>query len=100
MKPNFTRKMHFNGYRWLHKTDWNGFRNPIDRHRADIVLLGDSMIYGHGVDEPHTVRHELESIVGLPVYNMGMQGASAHQEYQIMNKYALSLDQSMFSCFF
>lgn len=100
MKPDFTREMHFNGYRWLHKTDWIGFRNPINRRRADIVLLGDSMIYGHGVDEPQTVRHELESIVGLPVYNMGMQGASAHQEYQIMNKYVLRLEPKHVFLFF
>jgi lysophospholipase L1-like esterase len=100
MKPNFEREMYFNGYHWLHKTDWKGFRNSINRYNADVVLLGDSMIYGHGVDETYTVRHQLEKFHGLSVNNLGMQGASAHQEYQIMKKFALDLKPKFVFLFF
>lgn len=100
MKPNFEREMYFNGYRWHHKTDWNGFRNPTDRYRANVVLLGDSMIYGHGVDEPHTVSHHLEKNTGLSVSNLGTQGASAHQEYQLMKSAVLDLKPKFVFMFF
>jgi hypothetical protein len=91
MRPHFERAMYFNGYRWHHRTDGMGFRNPVDRDRADIVLLGDSMIYGHGVEEPSTVRHHLERELGWPVANLGIQGASAHEEYQVLKRYGVAL---------
>jgi len=100
MKPLFQREMYYNGYRWQHRTDKMGFRNPKDRDHARIVLLGDSMIYGHGVDEQHTVRHHLEALIGQPVHNLGIQGGSAHQELQILKKYALKLSPKVVVLFF
>jgi hypothetical protein len=50
LKPNYTTTAYYNRYEWKHKTDSLGFRNPVERRRADIVLLGDSFIYGQGVD--------------------------------------------------
>jgi hypothetical protein len=91
MRPHYEREMYFNGYRWHHKTDWMGFRNPVDRTAADVVLLGDSMIYGHGVEETSTVRHHLEQVLGRPVANLGMQGAGIHQEYQVLKRFGLPL---------
>src|SRR5580700_8694401 len=52
MRPHYHRHMFFSGYFWYHQTDWMGFRNPTDREHDDIVLIGDSMIYGHGLEEP------------------------------------------------
>lgn len=92
--------MYFNGYRWHHQTDWTGFRNPIDRSQADIVLLGDSMIYGHGVEEVDTVRHQLEEIIKRAVNNLGIQGGSAYQEYQILKKFATELEPRFVFLFF
>jgi lysophospholipase L1-like esterase len=100
MKPHFERKMYFNGYRWHHRTDWMGFRNPADRSHADVVLLGDSMLYGHGLEEAHTVRHELEEIIGRPVSNLGIQGGSVYQEYQILKRFALKLEPKFIFLFF
>src|SRR2546430_4217354 len=51
MRPHSEREMFFDGYHWHHRTDWMGFRNPEDRKSADVVLLGDSMVYGHGLEE-------------------------------------------------
>jgi hypothetical protein len=99
-KPGHRQQMHFNGYRWEHRGDSRGFRNPVDRSRADVVLIGDSMIYGHGVEEEDTVRHRLEALLGEPVANLGMQGAAAHSEYQIVKRYALDLRPRYLLVFF
>jgi hypothetical protein len=88
MRPHHERTMYFNGYRWRHRTDAWGFRNPVDRATATVVLAGDSMVYGHGVDETSTVRHHLEALLGEPVANLGLQGSSIHQEYQVLKRQA------------
>jgi hypothetical protein len=100
MRPNYERVMYFNGYRWRHKTDSMGFRNPLDRPSADVLLLGDSMIYGHGVEETSTLRHYLENLLGEPVANLGVQGASIHQEYQILKRFGLTLHSRYALVFF
>lgn len=100
MRPHFQRSMYFNGYRWNHRTDALGFRNPVDRSSADVVLLGDSMIYGHGVEETSTVRHYLEAILARPVANLAMQGSSIHQEYQVLKRFGLALKPSYVFLFF
>lgn len=88
MRPHYEREMFFNGYRWHHRTDSLGFRNPEDRPSAFVALLGDSMVYGHGLEEPATVRHQLEAILGRPVANWGIQGGSIHHEYQLLKRFA------------
>ena len=100
MRPNYEREMYANGYRWHHKTDSMGFRNPSDRPSAYVVLLGDSMIYGHGVEEPSTVRHYLEDLVGEPVANLGVSGGYIHQEYQILKQFGLRLHPQYVLVFF
>lgn len=100
MRPNYEREMYFNGYRWHHRTDSMGFRNPTDRSPAHVVLLGDSMIYGHGVEETSTVRHHLEEAIGKPVGNLGMQGASIHQEYQVLKNFGIRLQPKYVFLFF
>ena len=100
MKPNFERHMYFNGYRWHHKTDSMGFRNPTDRHQTDVVLLGDSMVYGHGLEEADTIRHQLEKIIKQPVSNLGQQGGSAHYEYHILKDVGLGLKPRFVLLFF
>lgn len=86
-KPHYTRAMYYNGYRWNHRGDVRGFRNAVDRPRADVLLLGDSMVYGHGLELPDTIGERLERDLGRPVANLGLQGASSHQEYQILKRW-------------
>lgn len=80
MIPNHRTEITFNGYQWRHETDAFGFRNHETRTRADVVLLGDSWIYGHGVDIDGTVAHFLETLTPLKVANLGRQGAAALEE--------------------
>jgi lysophospholipase L1-like esterase len=99
-KPSYRRRMYFNGYRWEHRGDSRGFRNPVERSRVDVALVGDSMVYGHGLEERDTIRHQLEDRLGRPVANLGIQGASAHDEYQIVKNYAIAMDPKYLFLFF
>lgn len=100
MRPNYEREMYFNGYRWHHKTDAMGFRNPVTFSSADVILLGDSMVYGHGVEESSTIRHFLEEMLQRPVANLGIQQNSIHQEYQVLKHFGMKLQPKYVFVFF
>lgn len=84
MIPNYRTTMYYNGYVWQHQTDALGFRNEPLHVPADVVLLGDSVVYGHGVNFEHTVGHLLERRSGLRVANLGRQGDCAFQEAYLL----------------
>ena len=100
MRPHYERGMFFNGYHWRHAGDWMGFRNPVDRHRVDIALIGDSMVYGHGLDESQTIRSDLERIAHRPVANLGEQSAAMDYEYEILKHDAARLNPPWVFIFF
>lgn len=78
MKPGFEARPYYNGYRWRHATDALGFRNPEGgRAPADVLMLGDSYVYGHGVEEGQTAARKLETILGVRVANLGIPGGCA-----------------------
>ena len=87
MKPNFTTENYWNGYRWRHETDKFGFRNAAMRNQADILLIGDSLIYGHGVNIDETVGVLLKLEVSYSVLNLGVQGYCAFQEAYLVTEY-------------
>jgi hypothetical protein len=83
MWPDYETRAYWNGHIWRHRTDELGFRNPPGLADRSIVLLGDSMIYGHGVNEEDTAAHFLRSEHGLSVYDAGRQGDCLYQEYLV-----------------
>jgi hypothetical protein len=87
MIPNHTATMFANGYVWRHETDALGFRNKPLHIPADLILLGDSMVYGHGVDFEHTLGYALERRTSLRVANLGRQGDCAYQEAYVLTAY-------------
>jgi hypothetical protein len=87
MEPNRTETMYYNGYTWLHKTDRFGFRNFRTVSNADVVLLGDSFIYGHGVDVEKTVGYFIEQISGHSVFNLARQGDCSLQQAYLITEY-------------
>jgi hypothetical protein len=87
MIPNFTTQMYFNGYVWTHQTDALGFRNKALSIPADIALLGDSFIYGHGVDFESTVGSFLERLTGRSVANLARQGDCALQQAYLVTEF-------------
>ncbi len=78
MRPSFARPMYWNGHRWRHETNAAGYRGPL-LARADAVFLGDSMIYGHGVEEDETVAAAFSAQTGESVANLGVQGTCVLQ---------------------
>jgi len=87
MIPNYRTEMYYNGFRWSHATDAYGFRNPITRIEADILLLGDSFIYGHGVDIENTVGWYVEKLTGQRVMNLARQGDCTLQQAYLLTTY-------------
>lgn len=86
MLPSYSAEMTYNGYKWHHQTDQYGFRNRESRTRADILLLGDSQTYGHGLEMEQTVGYFLERLTGRTVYNLGRQGDSSLQEAYLLTE--------------
>jgi hypothetical protein len=84
MIPNHRTTMYYNGYVWEHQTDALGFRNDPLHVPADLVLLGDSIVYGHGVNFEHTVGHLLERRTGLRVANLGQPRDCVFQEAYLL----------------
>ena len=84
MIPNYRTTMYYNGYVWQHQTDALGFRNDPLHVPADVILLGDSVVYGHGVNFEHTVGHLLERRTGRRVVNLGRQADCAYQEAYLL----------------
>ena len=67
MIPNMKTRMYANGYVWEDATDALGFRNRPLPVPADVMLLGDSIVYGHGVEFPDTLGAQLEQLSGRTV---------------------------------
>lgn len=87
MVPGFTTENFWNGYTWQHCTDGLGFRNPSVLKDRSLLLLGDSLIYGHGVEEEQTVAHILRTRHGRSAYNMARQGDCLYQQYVLLRLY-------------
>jgi hypothetical protein len=87
MKPNYKTMMYYNGYRWKHETDRFGFRNLGNRDRVDIMLLGDSFVYGHGLEIDQTIPFFIEKNTSLKVANLGRQGDCSFQEVYLLSQY-------------
>ncbi|MBS2034119.1 SGNH/GDSL hydrolase family protein [bacterium] len=86
MRPNSKDQVVFNGYRWLNETDERGLRNPPGAAH-EIMVLGDSFLYGHGVNESDTAIARLRQKYQWKVYNAARQGDCLSQEYTIFRLY-------------
>lgn len=80
MWPGLRIVNYWNGLRWRHATDSRGFRNP-DGIAPAVLLLGDSMVYGHGVEEPATVAAVLRREHAIGAYDMARQGSCLYDDY-------------------
>src|SRR5262249_30753392 len=61
------------GHWWQHRTNAAGFRGDA-LEQADAVFLGDSMIYGHGIENDQTVSSQFAAQTGQSAANLGQQG--------------------------
>ena len=73
-RPSLSRRIYWNGHWWTHEANAARYRGP-ERQTADTIFLGDSMIYGHGVETAETVSERYASRTGHVCVNLGQQGA-------------------------
>jgi hypothetical protein len=90
LRPAFARSMYWNGHVWRHDANADGYRGPR-LTRADAVFLGDSMIYGHGVETDQTVPARFQAVSGLPSANLGQQGTCPVHALELLRRQGLSL---------
>jgi SGNH hydrolase-like domain, acetyltransferase AlgX len=69
------------GMAFTYRTDQHGFRNPSPwPPRADVVILGDSLAFGFGVDDHQSWVSRLgEQLPDLEIVNLGILAAAPQQ---------------------
>jgi hypothetical protein len=90
MRPNASRPMYWNGHWWRHDANAEGYRGPA-LDRAAAVFLGDSLVYGHGVETGETVAARYADLTGRPAANLGLQGACPVQSLRLLREKGLRL---------
>jgi hypothetical protein len=85
LKPSYEKDLDYRGYHWKHRTDRHGFRSPVERERADLLLLGDSFIYGLCQEVDKTVAAFLERDTALSVANLSKPGNCAYDEVHLLH---------------
>ena len=83
-------KFHFN-------TDNYGFRNPKTwPPRADIVVVGDSLAFGYGVDDEQSWTSLLERKLGtLTVINLALIGSGPQQYQRVYETFGADLEPKL-----
>jgi hypothetical protein len=90
IRPGFERTMFWAGRRWRHAANADGYRGPAVA-RADAVFLGDSLVYGHGVEEAQTLSARFGARTGLSVANLGVQGTCPVQAWMVFQRLGVRL---------
>lgn len=83
MRPGLRRLMYWNGHWWRHETNADGYRGPR-LAQAYAIFLGDSLIYGHGVQEDDTVPARFAAASGRPAANLGQQASCLVQAWLLL----------------
>ena len=80
-------------FAFTYTTDEHGFRNPAPwPERAEIVVLGDSMAFGYGVDDDAAWTALLaDQLPGLRIVNLGLIGAAPQQYLRIYKTFGRGL---------
>ena len=100
LKPNFNGKYLVN-QKFTVNIDSNGYRvvNPdtkrkdnSDEYRASILILGDSVVFGHGLKDNETIASQLQSLINqrdinFTVKNIGVSGYTSWNEYEALKLY-------------
>ncbi|HET6468640.1 MAG TPA: SGNH/GDSL hydrolase family protein [Geminicoccaceae bacterium] len=92
-RPNYRGEIRRNELGFGYTTDANGFRNPTPvEPPADIVILGDSMAFGYGVEDDQTWSALLaRARPELSIVNLGMIGAGPQQYQRIYERFGAPL---------
>ncbi len=91
--PNSVGRLSGPDFTATHHTDAHGFRNlmPWPTH-ADVVVLGDSLVFGYGVDDKATWPALMgDQMSGVRVMNLGLIGAGPEQYLRVYRKFGAPL---------
>lgn len=76
--------------------DENGFRNARSwPAEVDIVVVGDSLVFGYGVDAESAWPQVLSGYTGMDVLNLGLIGASPQQYRKIYETFVRPLSPTV-----
>lgn len=83
--PGLTVTIAHQEFNYTTKHDAFGFRNPCATGRADVHIIGDSMIYGIGATDGSTWDCNL-AVRGTKAYLSGIPGAGPEQYFKLIEK--------------
>jgi hypothetical protein len=92
-KPNASIALAGRDFAVLHHTDARGVRNRWPwPERADIVVVGDSLVFGYGVADHEAWPARLASAIpGAQIVNLGLIGAGPQQYLRVFETFGLPL---------
>ncbi|TAK55109.1 MAG: hypothetical protein EPO25_04945 [Gammaproteobacteria bacterium] len=91
--PHFRTELQSLDFRVSIETDEHGFRNASPwPEQADIVVAGDSMAYGYGVELEDSWITLLErQLAGGHVITLGLPGTGPQQNYRYLERFGVGL---------
>jgi hypothetical protein len=101
--PHTSREVKSSDVAFSYSTDEHGFRNPSPwPSRADVVVVGDSIVFGFGVDDGSVwTRLLADRLPHHRLINLGLPGAAPQQFTRFYERFGIGLDPDvlLFSLF-
>ena len=96
-RPDLTAQVATSQLEFTFRTDEKGFRNPSPwPEHADIVVVGNSMAFGYGVDDEQVwVRLVANELPESEIINLGLIGAGPEQYLRVLQEFGLDLDPKL-----
>jgi len=79
-------------YEYDYRTDQQGFRNRTSLTRADVVVLGDSIVWAPFVSADEMMTSVLQALRGGTVVNLAQRGYGPQQELAVLRRFGLPFE--------
>jgi hypothetical protein len=91
--PHYRTEISSLDFEFLIESDEHGFRNSSPwPDQADIVIVGDSMVYGWGVAKEHSwVSLLADRLPQSRIVNLGLPGAGPQQYFRYFERFGVGL---------
>ena len=95
--PHLSRKVESTDVAFWYSTDERGFRNPSSwPDRADVVVVGDSMVFGFGVANDSVWTHLLANrLPNERIINLGLPGTAPQQFTRAYERFGIPLNPDL-----
>lgn len=99
MIPNLEKHFRYNGGKIYFKTNSEGCRSDeldFASGERNIVLVGDSFTFGHGVSQENTINQQMKRVAAakgklIHVYNLGLSGTCSRESLAEMQNFTSPL---------